>query len=150
MKTQLGIKMQYPDGWNLHQKEHYLDHPSDRWSQVVGFSSGRKIRTNSNLENVAIYVKSLHAKNISVDTYSNRQINYIRKKCSMIESSPIILAGSPGYKVLYTDKRGYDTIEVWTVQRNNVYTIKCVARAQDHSFYLPIFQNIISSFQITK
>jgi YVTN family beta-propeller protein len=148
--SQLGIKIQYPSEWNLHQKEHYPDHPSDIWTQVVGFSSGREIRTNSNLENVAIYVKSLHAKNISVDTYSNRQINRIRKKFSMNEASPIILAGSPGYKVSYIDKKGYDTIEVWAVQRNNVYTIKCIAKAQDYSFYLPIFQEIISSFQITK
>ena len=77
-------------------------------------------------------------------------VNYIRKKFTIIETTPIILAKSPGYKVSYIDKKGYDTIEVWTIQRNNVYTIKCIAKAQDHSFYLPIFQNIISSFQITK
>jgi YVTN family beta-propeller protein len=148
--SQLGIKIQYPAGWILHQKEYYPDHPSDIWSQVVGFSSDREIHTNSNLENVAIYVKTLHAKNISADTYSYRHINYISKKFTMIEASPIILAKNPGHKVLYMDKRGYDTIEVWTVQRNNVYTIKCTTKAQDRTFYLPLFQEIISSFQIIK
>jgi YVTN family beta-propeller protein len=148
--SQLGIKMKYPAEWKLYQKEHYPDHPSDRWNQVVGFSSDHEIRTNSNLENVAIYVKSLQDKNISIDTYSYKHIDYIRKKFSIIETIPIMLAKSPGYKVLYTNTMGYDTIEVWTIQGNNVYTIKCTTKAHDHSLYLPIFEEIISSFQITK
>jgi YVTN family beta-propeller protein len=146
--SQLGIKMQYPAKWKLHQKEHYPDHPSDIWNQVIGFSSDREIHTNS--ENVAIYVKSLQDENKSADAYSYRRIDYIRKKFTIIETTPTIFAKSPGYRVLYTNKMGHDTIEVWTIHRNKVYTIKCTTKAQEHSLYLPIFEEIISSFQITE
>lgn len=128
--SHIGIKIQYPSKWNLQQKEHYPDHPSDRWSQVLGLRSDREIHKNSDLENVSIYVKSLDDKNVSVDEFTYKHIDCIRKKFTIIETTPIVLAKGPGYKVLYTDKKGYDTIEVWTIQRNNVYTIKCITKAK--------------------
>ena len=61
--------MQYPSNWAVYEKDHYPDHPKEQWSQVVGFQSPHKIDTRSDVENVAIYVRSLPSKDKSPDLY---------------------------------------------------------------------------------
>ncbi|MGA9844893.1 MAG: hypothetical protein WBQ25_21535 [Nitrososphaeraceae archaeon] len=60
------------------------------------------------------------------------------------------IAGIQGYKVLYTDKIGYDIVEIWIVTRGNAYTIKYLTKPEDRSLYFSIFQKMINSFKLVK
>ena len=75
-----------------------------------------------------------------LDTYLDKQIIHLTKKSSSHESTPTPFAGNHAHKVMYTDKKGYDTIEVWAIRGDSVYTIRCMAKPQDYSTYLPIFK----------
>jgi PsbP-like protein len=147
--SRIGIKIQYPVDWKLYEKEYYPDHPDEQWSQVVGFSLPSEINAHSKLENVAIYVKPLPAQNTTLEAYSNKQINHLRKKSSVHESTTTTLAGNHAHTVVYTDKKD-DVIEVWTIKGDSVYTIRCAAKPEDYSTYLPIFQKMLDSFEIKK
>jgi hypothetical protein len=149
--SRLGIKTLYPVDWKMYEKEYYPDHPDEQWSQVVGFSSSDEIKTRSKLENVVIFVKNLPSPNTTLDIYADKQIKiYLSKKSSVHESTAVTFGGNRARKVLYTDKKGYDTIEVWTIKDDKIYAIKCVSKPHDYSTYLPIFLKMIGSFEIKK
>ena len=40
-------------------------------------------------------------------------------------------------------------MEVWTIKDDKFYTIKCVREQKDSSSYIPIFQKMIDSFELS-
>jgi len=144
--------MQYPTNWKLSEKAYYPDHPDEKRSQVVGFCSPHEI--NSKLDNFAIYVKTLHS-HMSLDTYSDKHISDLRKKFFLIDAAATTFAANPAYKVVYSDNKGYNSMEVWTIKQftqseYNIYITKYTAKSQDYSTYLPSVQKMINTFEIMK
>ena len=82
----VGIKMQYPTQWKLSEKEHYADHPDEKWNQVIGLSSPSETNLQSEKENFAIYVKRLLSPNMSLHEYVEKQISHLVRKSSLLES----------------------------------------------------------------
>jgi hypothetical protein len=151
--SRLGIKMQYPTDWKLYEKEYHPDHPDEKWSQVVGFCLPHEIDSHAELENLVIYVKSLPSQNMSLHTYSDKQISHLRKKFSLFEAAATTFAANPAYKVVYSDNKGYYTMEVWTIKQltqheYNIYIIRYTAKLQDYSTYLPLVQKMTDTFEI--
>lgn len=48
----------------------------------------------------------------------------------------IRINGNHAHRVMYTDKKGYDILEVLTIKGDSVYTIRCMAKPHDYSTYL--------------
>jgi hypothetical protein len=90
-------------------------------------------------------IKDLLYENMTIDAYANKQLSRLN---SIKESSQAVVAGSQAHRVLYTDKKGYGILEVWTIKGNNLYTIRCTSKPNDFSGHMSIFQKMIDSFEI--
>ena len=142
--------MQYPTQWKLSEKEHYADHPDEKWNQVIGLSSPSETNLQSEKENFAIYVKRLLSPNMSLHEYVEKQISHLVRKSSLLESAPTTFAGYAAHKVVYTDNKGYQRMEIWEIKDDSVYIIRYVAKPMDYGTYLPDVQKMLDSFKITE
>ena len=71
----------------------------------------------------------------------------------IIESNPSTLAGNPAHKTVFLASSGsglfkIETMLVWTVKGNNVYTISFNSEAAKYPTYVPIVQKMINTFEI--
>lgn len=86
--------------------------------------------------------------NMTLEEYTNSQINPLEEK--LLESNTTILAGIPGYKIVFTSIQGLKTMQVWTIKNDKAYIITYVAQEEDYEKELQVAQKIIDSFEITR
>ena len=132
-----GIQIQYPSDWGR------LDLSFLQDSADIDFYP---LSDTSLAENVKIQVKNLPFHNMTLEEYTNTQINPIEE--NLLESSTTTLADIPGYKIVFSNIEGLKTMQVWTVKDNKAYIITYVAKEEDYEKDLQIVQKIIDSFEI--
>ena len=118
-----------------------------------------------NKNNIQISVENLGSKNITLNEYTNSNINKINESfVNQIQSSEdTILAGNPAHRIVFnttngktTYGKGYSnqqvseiTLEIWTIKDGKAYIIKYTATPTNYAnYYKPIIQNMINSFDI--
>jgi hypothetical protein len=70
---------------------------------------------------------------------------------SLVPQAKTTLAGSPGYKLVYTNNEEsfhLKTLEVWTTIGDHTYLLIYKAEATKYSSYLPIIQRMLDSFKV--
>jgi eukaryotic-like serine/threonine-protein kinase len=70
---------------------------------------------------------------------------------SLVPQAKTTLAGSPGYKLIYTNNEEsfhLKTLEVWTTIGDHTYLLIYKAEATKYSRYLPIIQRMLDSFKV--
>ncbi|HJT46757.1 MAG TPA: PsbP-related protein [Nitrososphaeraceae archaeon] len=161
-----GIKIDYPAGWDK------LDFDqSNAYGLVAGFAIPREGKPPSEinvsdfiLENVMLVVKSITSPspsslpttlndfvNEQISTYKQRLVDFqiIKSNKTSIDNNPI--DNNPAYQIQYTQKDGratFDTLQIWTISRNKIYTIIFNADPGDYPTYLPVIQKMIDSFDV--
>ncbi len=144
-----GIKIQYSSDWLF--KESNASNNSVQ--TIVSFAPSQLVRnTSSNaLAVLTIAIQSLPFHNLSLDTYTNLNVNNLRQSNSgfkIIDSNNTILAGSPAHKITYTTANGFKTMAVYAIKGDKAYLIEYITRpVATFSTYLPIAQKMIDSFQ---
>ena len=118
-----------------------------------------------NKNNIQIWVENLGSKNITLDKYTNSNINKINESfVNHIQSSEnTILAGNPAHRIVFSTTNGKMTygkgyskqqeseiaLEIWTIKDGKAYIIKYTATPTNYAnYYKPIIQNMINSFDI--
>jgi eukaryotic-like serine/threonine-protein kinase len=134
-----GIKIQYPSDWGK------LDLSFLQDSADIDFYP---LSDTSLAKNVKLQVKNLPFHNMTLEEYTNTQINPTEE--ILLESNTTTLADLPGYKIVFTNMAGLKTIQVWTIKDDKAYIITYVAKEEDYEKDLQIAQKMIDSFEITK
>ena len=158
-----GIKIDYPVGW---EKLEFGQNNAN--GLVIGFAppSEKKPLSERNvsefiLENVMIGIKTIPSsssstfpKNVVLDKFVSEQISAYKEGFSdfqIVKSNTTFINNNPTYQVQYTHKDGratFDTLQIWTISENAIYTILFNADPSDYPIYLPIIQKMTDSFVI--
>lgn len=88
-------------------------------------------------------------------TIADRLLNTTLNGFHIVQSQPTTLAGLPANQRAFTIIQAstglnIDSYQVITLNNNKAYIITYTSEATKYSNYLPIFQKLVSSFQITK
>jgi eukaryotic-like serine/threonine-protein kinase len=134
-----GIKIQYPSDWGK------LDLSFLQDSADIDFYP---LSDTSLAKNLKILVKNLPFHNMTLEEYTNSQINPTEE--ILLESNTTTLANIPGYKIVFTNVVGLKTMQVWAIKDDKAYIITYVAKEEDYEKDLQIAQKMIDSFEITK
>ena len=134
-----GIQIQYPSDWGR------LDLSFLQDSADIDFYP---LSDTSLAKNLKIQVENLPFRNMTLEEYTNIQINPIEE--NLLESNTTTLADIPGYKIVFTNIAGLKTMQVWTIKDDKAYIITYVAKEEDYENDLQIVQKMIDSFEITK
>ena len=134
-----GVRIQYPSDWGR------LDLSFMQDSADIDFYP---LADTSLAKNVKIQVDNLPSSNMTLEEYTNSQINQFEEK--LLESNATTLAGIPGYEIVFTSLQGLKTMQVWTIKNDKAYIITYVAQEEDYEKELQVAQKMIDSFEITK
>lgn len=134
-----GIRIQYPSDWGR------LDLSFLQQSADIDFYP---LADTSLAKNVKIQVNNLPSRNMTLEEYTNSQINPLEER--LLESNTTTLAGIPGYEIVFTSLQGLKTMQVWTIKNDKAYIISYVAQEEDYEKELQVAQKMIDSFEITK
>lgn len=133
-----GIRIQYPSDWGRLDLS-FLEASADIDFYPLDDTSGAK--------DVRIQVKTLPSQNMTLEQYTNSQIETIEGQ--ILESNATTLAGMEAHQVIFTNI-GLKTMQVWTLQDDKVYTITYVAEEEDFENDLEVARRMIESFGIIK
>ena len=142
-----GITIQYPSDWDFEERD-------------TGFSKGVifLVPTSPQKYMDKLSIGILDAEpNQSVNDLANEVIEFNKKQMTgyqVIESTPLNLNGNNAHKIVYTDNtqlfgdaKGM-LIEI--IKADKLYEILYTTKPQRYDELLPIIQEMINSFQITK
>ena len=133
-----GIRIQYPSDWGRLDLS-FLEASADIDFYPLDDTSGAK--------DVRIQVKTLPSQNMTLEQYTNTQIESIEGQ--ILESNATTLAGMEAHQLIFTNI-GLKTMQVWTLQDDKVYTITYVAEEEDFENDLQVARRMIESFGIIK
>jgi eukaryotic-like serine/threonine-protein kinase len=133
-----GIRVQYPSDWGRLDLS-FLGASADIDFYPLDDTSGTK--------DVRIQVKALPLQNMTLEQYTNTQINSTEGQ--ILESNATTLGNLPAHEIVFTNI-GLKTMQVWTLKDDKVYTITYVAEEDDYENDLQIAQRIIESFGVMR
>jgi eukaryotic-like serine/threonine-protein kinase len=133
-----GIRVQYPSDWGRLDLS-FLGASADIDFYPLDDTSGTK--------DVRIQVKALPLQNMTLEQYTNTQINSVEGQ--ILESNATTLENLPAHEIVFTNI-GLKTMQVWTLKDDKVYTITYVAEEGDYENDLQIAQRIIESFEVIR
>jgi eukaryotic-like serine/threonine-protein kinase len=129
------IKIDYPSNWT---KNNNLT-----LENVVAF------RPPLDAAGIGIYVHKLPVAKISLEEYSDMQVNDLKNQTfTIIKSTNTTLADHPGTSVKYSNNVGLQALEVWTIKDGKAYIIVYIAGKGKYNHYLSSIQTMIDSFEI--
>jgi hypothetical protein len=147
-----GILMQYPFDWKNVDPGQFSQ--TNNFNIVVGFLSSKQsasYRSPPAALSVGIHNLS-NSHSITLDQYSDAQINSIKEQASVLESTTITLKDNNNnalaHKIVYINNKGQKIMQVWTIKGDKAYHITYAADADRYSDFLPSVQKMIGSFEI--
>jgi hypothetical protein len=145
-----GIIMQYPSDWKKVEPSQFSQ--TSNINIVVGFVSPKE-SASSRSPPTALSVgiqNLLNSQSITLDQYSNAQINFIKEHGSVLESNTITLKGDNtlAHRIVYINSEGQKIMQVWTIKADKAYHITYATDETIYSDYLPAVQKMIDSFEI--
>jgi hypothetical protein len=150
--TTYGIRIQYPAVWQ--KGESNQTSQDNVINTIVAFRAPKDRISDTIAENVIIGVENLPPEeNISLAAYSTLQIADLTQFSTdfdLEQSTPIVLAGSPAQKIVFSEtvqQIPIKTMQVWTIKDNKAYIITFAGEAAKYSDYLPTIQKMIDSFE---
>ena len=92
----------------------------------------------------------MNSQSITLDQYSNAQINFIKEHGSVLESNTITLKGDNtlAHRIVYINSEGQKIMQVWTIKGDKAYHITYATNQTRYYDYLPPVQKMIDSFEI--
>jgi eukaryotic-like serine/threonine-protein kinase len=142
-----GIKMQYPADWTISTAG------LQSYSGIAGFYSPLQNLTDVLASRVALSITSYSA-NVSLEEYTNMTLTQMKQQgLEVNESSSIEVAGSPGYRIIFSLPPqnvpvSLSVLQVWTVINNKVYQLDYSADSSEFQNNLPLVEQMLDSLQI--
>jgi hypothetical protein len=149
-----GIKLEYPITWSAFELNSRfrdnitsgiallrapLDNVSDKYAERINFNT-----------------QVFDSKNATLDAYTSSILKAYANSSGVkvLESSATTLAGQPAHKVVFLDERvdplKLKKMQVWSVFNNSKsYVATFGAEESKYQAYLPLFEDILNSIQVT-
>jgi hypothetical protein len=145
-----GIKLQYPSSWDKEENGTRQDTETD----VVTFYPPA-VNSNTSLD---ISIDDISdEKGIALAQYTSNGVSDLKQSLKNFKlvglSTNSVLAGLPAYKSIYTyaDQNAiFKDMEIGAIKGDKAYILTYEAGVNEYDKYLPIIQELINSFQITK
>ena len=132
-----GIRIQYPSDWGRLDLSFLENNSADIDFYPLDDISGA--------EAVKIQVDTLPSQNMTLNDYTNIQINSTEEQ--LLDSNTTVLANLPAHEIIFTNLV-IKTMQVWTVKDGKVYTITYTAEEEDFQNDLQVAKMMIESFEI--
>jgi hypothetical protein len=149
-----GIKLEYPITWSAFELNSRF-----RDNVTHGIALLRAPLDNVSdkfLERINFNTQVFDSKNETLDSYTSSILKSYANTSGVkvLESSATTLAGQPAHKVVLLDDRidplKLKKMQVWSVINNSKsYVVTFGAEESKYQAYLPLFQNILNSIQVT-
>jgi hypothetical protein len=150
-----GIKMQYPSDWLYREG----NTSNGSVQTIVTFVSPNILTAPTAsvkaLVGLTIAIQSLPFHNLPLNTYTILNLNNLKQTqpgFQLLTSNDTTLAeGNPAHELTYTAASGLKTLAVYMIKENKAFILEYIT-GQEATYltYLPIAQEMIDSFQITK
>jgi eukaryotic-like serine/threonine-protein kinase len=145
-----GIKLQYPSSWDKEENGTRQGTETD----VVTFSPPA-INSTASLD---ISIDDISdEKGITLPQYASSGISDLKQSLKSFKlvgsATNSVLAGLPAYKSIYTyvdQNTIFKDMEIGAIKGDKAYVLTYEAGVNEYDKYLPIIQEMINSFQITK
>lgn len=145
-----GIKLQYLSSWDKEENGTRQDTETD----VVTFSPPA-INSNASLD---ISIDDIsNEKGIALAQYASSGVSDLKQSLKNFNlvglTTNNVLAGLPAYKSIYTyvdQNTIFKDMEIGAIKGDKAYILTYEAGTNEYDKYLPIIQEMINSFQITK
>jgi eukaryotic-like serine/threonine-protein kinase len=151
VNPQDGFKIQYPSNWEKIEFSRGI--VEENRSILVNFISPLEDASDVFREYFIIEKGNLSS-HLSVKQYVDRHINTKKTlpNFKLIESSPILVAGKPAYKIVFTysnpEVGTSKTMEILAASADKIYLLSFNADVQKYSDYLLAIDRMIKSFQL--
>ena len=154
----LGIKILYPSDWKPFQT-------STVNRTIIEFRQKVMSEHDPLTSFMTVSVENLSGTIRTLDVLTKQNVDLANKTLpnfQLIESNITTLANNPAYKIIstFTNLRPggddplhspqFQTMTIWTIKGERLYTISYSQIPSEFSRYLPIVQKMIDSFEITK
>ena len=145
-----GIKLQYPSSWDKQENGTRQGTETD----VVTFSPPA-INSNASLD---ISIDNISdERGIALAKYASSGVSDLKQSLKSFKlvglTTNNVLAGLPAYKSIstYVDQKTiFKDMEIGAIKGDKVYILTYEAGINEYDKYLPITQELINSFQVTK
>jgi eukaryotic-like serine/threonine-protein kinase len=145
-----GIKLQYPSSWDKQENGTKQGTETD----VVTFSPPA-INSNASLD---ISIDNISdERGIALAKYASSGVSDLKQSLKSFKlvglTTNNVLAGLPAYKSIstYVDQKTiFKDMEIGAIKGDKVYILTYEAGINEYDKYLPITQELINSFQVTK
>jgi hypothetical protein len=141
----IGIQVDYPNNWSYTESKDF---------SFVYFIPSNESQPNAAPPFQKVYLlighdTTVNDKNISLENYLDYAKTQLQSRnVTFGEANKTLLAGEPGYKILYTNQNG-NKGEIFVVTHNGKpYLISYVAVPYKFDQYLPVIKSIISSLKL--
>jgi hypothetical protein len=145
-----GIKLQYPSSWDKEENGTRQGTETD----VVTFSPSA-INSNASLDMTIDDISD--EKGIALAQYASGSISDLKQSVKNFKlvglNTNSVLAGLPAYKSIYTyvgENTIFKDMEIGAINGDKAYILTYEAGMNEYDKYLPIIQELINSFQLTK
>lgn len=145
-----GIKLQYPSSWDKEENGTRQGTEID----VVTFSPSA-INSNTSLDMTIDDISD--EKGIALAQYASGSISDLKQSVKNFKlvglNTNSVLAGLPAYKSIYTyvgENTIFKDMEIGAIKGDKAYILTYEAGMNEYDKYLPIIQELINSFQLTK
>jgi hypothetical protein len=145
-----GIKLQYPSSWDKEENGTRQGTETD----VVTFSPSA-INSNASLDMTIDDISD--EKGIALAQYASGSISDLKQSVKNFKlvglNTNSVLAGLPAYKSIYTyvgENTIFKDMEIVAIKGDKAYILTYEAGMNEYDKYLPIIQELINSFQLTK
>jgi hypothetical protein len=145
-----GIKLQYPSSWDKEENGTRQGTETD----VVTFSPSA-INSNASLDMTIDDISD--EKGIALAQYASGSISDLKQSVKNFKlvglNTNSVLAGLPAYKSIYTyvgENSIFKDMEIGAIKGDKAYILTYEAGMNEYDKYLPIIQELINSFQLTK
>jgi eukaryotic-like serine/threonine-protein kinase len=145
-----GIKLQYPSSWDKEENGTRQGTETD----VVTFSPPA-INSNASLDMTIDDISD--EKGIALAQYASGSISDLKQSVKNFKlvglNTNSVLAGLPAYKSIYTyvgENTIFKDLEIGAIKGDKAYILTYEAGMNEYDKYLPIIQELINSFQLTK
>lgn len=151
----LGFTLEYPSDWSKEESLTFVSPPPTSSLPSEDTSNGTISATNLTPESIAVTTEVLIS-NITLEEYSESAIGLLESQFpnfTLLNSFETTLSGYPAHQIEYTfSPEGLElkNLQIWAIVDNIVYAVTYGGTTEEFDSSLPVFDNLIQSFQVTE
>ena len=149
IESPVGIRTQYPDGWEI-----IIQNASDS-SLSLRFNSPPENDTDRFRENVRLVINTV-SNNTEMSNFTSATLTsylelYPDVEFTRLSSTNLTSSAIPAYELVASrTEEGLAFMQIFAIKENKVYSISYLSEMSRYSTYLPVVEKMIDSFEVTQ